>query len=198
MKRQKFWEYLIQIIIVVFGVFLGMLLNEWNSDRKASKEQDFALEQILNEIEEHGKWLENKIPYHDTITHIADSIMGNSDKSTLMRPFLINGGWRQIPQWKGTQIFPLHASAYESAKISNVLTNMDSELLGQITAYYETIDLHNQFCHHITETVFNTTSNTKFVDSISILLMLKEDLMGYEFTIQKTGSQLKTKIQEKL
>lgn len=198
MNKQKFGEYFVQIIIVIFGVFLGMMLNEWNSERKASKEQDFALEQILKEIEEHGNWLEKAIPYHNTITQVADSIVRNSDNSILMRPFLINGGWRQIPQWKGTQIFPLHASAYESAKISNVLANIDSELLGQISAYYETINLYNRFCHHITETVFNTTSNTKFIDAIFILLVLKEDLMGYENSIQETGSQLKIKIQENL
>ncbi|WP_420582112.1 hypothetical protein [Reichenbachiella sp.] len=198
MNKHKIWEYLIQITIVIFGVFLGMMLNEWNSDRKASNEQKFALEQILIEIEEHGNWLENTIPYHDTITHVVDSIVKNSDQNTLMRPFLINGGWRQIPKWKGTQIYPLHASAYESAKISNVLTNMDSELLGQISAYYEDIDLYNQFCHHITATIFNTTSNTKFIDSMVIIRLLKEDLMSHENTIQKTGSQLKIKIQEKL
>lgn len=198
MNAHKYWEYLIQITIVIFGVFLGMMLNEWNSDRKASNEQNFALEQILKEIEEHGSWLENTIPYHDTIIHVIDSIVINSDKNALMRPFLINGGWSQIPKWKGTKIFPLHASAYESAKISNVLTNIDSELLGQISAYYENIDLYNQFCHHITATIFNTTSNTKFVDSMFIILLLKEDLMGRENTIQKTGSELKIKIQEKL
>lgn len=198
MSKHTILEYIIQVVIVVFGVFLGMMLNEWNSDRKANNDQKFALRQILKEVQEHEKKLSLVIPYHKTITQVVDSMRTNTDERILTKPFLTNGSWSQIPKWKGTKVFPLHTSAYETAKFSNIFANMDGKLLGHISAYYENIELYNEYGNHLTSKIFNTSAETKLIDILFVVSVIRRDLLGHEGQISRSSKELMSKIESKL
>ena len=198
MKMHKLWEYLIQIFIVVFGVFLGMLLNEWNIERKAVQEQKLALSRILNELDNHQNHLNYVIPYHEKIIHVGDSLISSYSESDLSKPFLMNGAWSQVPQWQGIKMTPLQTSSFESAKISNVLTGIDSDLLNQISAYYEKVTLFNKYSDNITTSIFNTNSNTNMLDALFLITLIRGDIIGFEKGIILNSDKLKNELQKNL
>lgn len=194
MTKSKFWEYFVQIIIVIFGVFLGMLLTEWNTDRKEENQRRAILSQIGNEIKDHNAKLEAVIPYHKSLTNSTDSILRSTALEQLKAPFLENGGWSKIPGWKGIKLFRLHTSGFESAKLSNTLSGMDGGQLDAITSYYESVEVYNQYVDQVTERIFNISISTTTVDVLILIQILKGDILGMEGSLQKAAIKLQTEI----
>ncbi|MEP2025958.1 MAG: hypothetical protein ABJH98_14385 [Reichenbachiella sp.] len=198
MFKQKIWEYFTQIIIVIFGVFLGLLLNEWNSGRKDRNRQKVILSHIIKELKSHKNQLNRVIPYHGSMTQTADSILSKSTEEELTKPFIWNGAWSKIPKWQGLQLFPLRTPTYESAKFSEVLSGMDSELLESITGYYESVHTYNSFCNGLTQQVFQINSKTEYVDALLLIMIIKGDILGTEKGINAASDSLIQIIERKL
>lgn len=194
MTKSKFWEYFVQIIIVIFGVFLGMLLTEWNTDRKEENQRRAILSQIGNEIKDHNTKLEAVIPYHKSLTNSTDSILRTTALEELKVPFLENGGWSKIPGWKGIKLFRLQTSGFESAKLSNTLSGMDGRQLDAITSYYESVEVYNRYVDQVTERIFNISISTTTVDVLILIQILKGDILGMEGSLQKAAIKLQTEI----
>lgn len=194
MAKSKVWEYFIQIIIVIFGVFLGMLLTEWNADRKEENQRNAVLNQILNEIIDHKTKLDVNIPYHEVLTATTDSILRARTISDLKTPFLENGGWQGIPGWQGIKLFQLHTSGFESAKLSNTLSGMKGERLEAITTYYESVELYNNYVEKVTERIFNINVSTPTIDVLILIQILKGDILGMEKSLKISAEALEAEI----
>lgn len=198
MNKHKIWEYIIQIVIVIFGVFLGMMLNDWNNDQKDNNRQKVFLSHIAKELDGHKNQLDQVIPYHESITQVVDSVLSNSTKEELKKPFIWNDAWGQIPKWQGLKLFPLRTPTYESAKFSEVLAGMDSELLESITGYYESVNSYNALCNGISGKILDINSQTEYVDALLLIMIIKGDVLGTEKGIRANTDSLTQKIERKL
>lgn len=49
-KRQDWFTVLVEVLIVVFGVFIGIQVANWNEDRKTRTEEQRFIAQLLKEI----------------------------------------------------------------------------------------------------------------------------------------------------
>ncbi|WP_422361620.1 DUF6090 family protein [Reichenbachiella sp.] len=198
MNRHKIWEYIIQIVIVIFGVFLGILLSEWNNDQKDNNRQKVFLSHMASELNGHKNQLDLVIPYHESITKAVDSVISNSSKEELKTAFIWDGAWGKIPKWQGLKLFPLRTPTYESAKFSEVLAGMDSELLESITGYYESVNSYNTLCNGISEKILDINSQTEYVDVLLLVMIIKGDVLGTEKGIKASTDSLIQKIERKL
>lgn len=63
----KFNTFLKEFLVVLLGVFLAMVMNSWNEDRKAKIEAERYLDGIKDEIKDNIKILEDAIPYHQDL-----------------------------------------------------------------------------------------------------------------------------------
>ncbi|MEL6974833.1 MAG: hypothetical protein AAGL29_05490 [Bacteroidota bacterium] len=67
-------KYLLEIIIVAFGVFLGVYFSNLNEAQNTKKEKDKSLTLIIEELEYNQKLLEQQIHYHESLKIQVDSI----------------------------------------------------------------------------------------------------------------------------
>ena len=51
LRKQDWIAVLLEILIVVVGIFIGLQVNEWNEDRKAKGEEVAYLERIIDDFE---------------------------------------------------------------------------------------------------------------------------------------------------
>lgn len=60
-REQNWFTVIIEILIVVIGIFLGLQVTEWNEDRKAKNTERLILAQLKEEFIEIKYNLERQI-----------------------------------------------------------------------------------------------------------------------------------------
>jgi hypothetical protein len=114
-------KYAAELIMVMIGVFLGILASDWNTDNNHKKLREVILNNIVSELALNKDRLQYLIDYHDTMADVLDTLCARSDKTVLFSSFFQGGGFGRIPQWKGTGISTMRTSTYESTLISELM-----------------------------------------------------------------------------
>ncbi|MCG8326820.1 MAG: hypothetical protein MI974_03990 [Chitinophagales bacterium] len=63
----NFKEILKELLIITIGVFIGLLLNSWNENRKAQREARQYLDGIYEEMTQNIEVLNEALPYHTSL-----------------------------------------------------------------------------------------------------------------------------------
>lgn len=122
---------LIQMIMIAFGVYLGMLANDWSTKRKEQREVKNGLQSIANEITFNKNFLEGRLEYYKQVVTVLDSLVGVRGAEAP-----IEG----IPGFRGINPILLRNSAFELAQSTQVLANMDYQLAESLSLLYAVQD----------------------------------------------------------
>lgn len=93
-KMSKYFKYAIgEILLVVIGILIALQINNWNENRKRlQKERELYLN-IIKDLDEEHKVLQEHITYSDTLKNYFRKIYergsGKSDSLELANPFLL-------------------------------------------------------------------------------------------------------------
>lgn len=85
-------EILIQIIPVAIGVYLGLIVNDWNSNRQAEQRKAQSEELIIQEMKVNRAKVEEALSYH---LMLLDSLEGLLQKES--------PGFKDLGFWNGTR-----------------------------------------------------------------------------------------------
>lgn len=138
MKKQLKWnklfyEIVVMVLPVMLGVYLGLLANDWNEERKENQKLENVLKSMEGEILHNQEVAEESLSY---FRQLADSIYHLEDKSVTPSSFSF---------WKGLNPPLLKNASFQTAMLTGVLTNLDIETLEQLgTSYSLQEDLKEQ------------------------------------------------------
>ncbi|QSE96876.1 hypothetical protein [Fulvivirga lutea] len=181
--KLKISQNLAQLLIVMAGVFLGMLLTEWNTTRKTSNKIEIITEQIRLEILSNKALLESSIQRKNPFWKSLDTLNKAFSEEVYQEPFHANSFENRLPGWKGTGGGRLDDSMYETAKFSNVIPEMDFELVKVLSKAYNTQQLYNDLSEYFINQFYAINSNTTYADVLRLMWRIRQDLGGYELEL---------------
>lgn len=86
-RRQEWTAIGIDFLIVVFGVFVGLQVNNWNEARRDRKDERFYLAQLHQDLVNAEKFasrmLQKRIDKRDALTSATLTLLGKSGCETL-------------------------------------------------------------------------------------------------------------------
>ena len=77
---QKWPEYLLEMLVITFGIVGAFMLNGWNEDRKDVKRENQILGQLMEDYEANLVQLENKMAMRNSIIKAGLSILNDFDR----------------------------------------------------------------------------------------------------------------------
>ncbi|MEL6810964.1 MAG: hypothetical protein AAFP76_06475 [Bacteroidota bacterium] len=137
MKRstKNIVKYIIEFLIVAFGVFLGMYVSEYQSEKKTQVNKEKSLKFIIEELASNMDRLQKTLDYHKVMKQSFDSIDNILLQKDLEKSYYASTKFKhtQIKGWKGVGLVGYEDVAYESAKLSGAVQEMDIELINTIS-----------------------------------------------------------------
>lgn len=137
-RRQDWFQVIVEILIVVIGIFIGLQVTEWNEQRKDRQQLDIAFDRLLNETRDNLELL------------ITTEKVDDETRVSVLRGFkmLINcnsqeneGGtesFNEILQFtKSTRNIIINQTALDNLRKNELYTSlMKPETLSAINDYY--------------------------------------------------------------
>lgn len=118
-------EILIQIIPVAIGVYLGLIVNDWNSNRQAQQRKAHSQELLIQEIQLNKAKIEEGLAYH---LMLLDSLDGLMQKETPR--------FKDMNFWEGVRTPTLYNAAYQSATLSSSINTFNLPEIHSIVEVY--------------------------------------------------------------
>ncbi len=191
-------KYLIEFLIVAFGVFLGVYASELQNEKKNKAEKEQSINFIIEELVNNKNNLEKCIEYHQSIKTEIDSIAQTLSEKDVYTTYLGNKIFQhnKIKGWNGIQLANLENTAFETAKISGIIKEYDIEFIKNISKIYNQQENYSEFGASILNRMININSSTKIIDVFGSIQLMTTDLIIYEKTIlnaiKKTQTEIKT------
>jgi len=86
-RRQDGFTVVIEILIVVLGVFVGLQVNNWNEARQDRRDEHFYLarlqENLVNAEKFSSRLLQQRIDKRQALTSATLTLLGESGRETL-------------------------------------------------------------------------------------------------------------------
>jgi len=184
MKKGAFsiLKYLIEFIIVAFGVFLGVFVSEKNAQNKINNNTEKSLTFIIEEIDSNIMKLTNSIDYQSQIIASLDSVTHNLRQSDIGNSYYKNRKFRfnNLPGWRGMGLPSLETISYESAKMNGVIGGLNIHTTRLIARAYNRQEAFTEFSKKVNNKLLEINSNTKLIDVLGIFELLKYDIFSTE------------------
>lgn len=176
--KEDFLKYGIESVIVAFGVFLGIVISEWNSQRKMNDQVDRSLNYMIEEIQANISAINNAIQYHDIIAKEFDSAISKVDEQEYFVNYYASDGFKfnSLPSWNGPGLAILESSAFESAKISGVFQELDINTIQLISKMYAQQETYSMYGQAVFDKLTDINAESKTFDVILILSVMSYDL----------------------
>jgi len=185
--KKNIIKYLIEFLIVAFGVFLGSYANEKQNEKKINKNKEKAIENIISELENNKKKLENAIEYHQLYKAYFDSIVQTIPKESYKELYIESDKFRyyKAKEWKGFGFAEFESTAFETAKMSGALQNMDIQLLQEISNIYNQTKHLENLDNKINDLMYEGDYNIKVFDVITKIALIIGDNFNLEKNLNK-------------
>ncbi|WP_299245199.1 hypothetical protein [uncultured Aquimarina sp.] len=191
-------KYLLEFVIVTFGVFLGIYVSEQENKKKIKQEREKSVNYILEELNDNKHSLEKAISYHQLIKTQIDSIVPTLNKKDVYEVYWGNEKFKhsQIKGWSGVRLANLENTAFEGAKISGMIQEYKIELVHDISKIYNQQKKYTEFGTSILNRMVNINSSTKIIDVFGSIKLMTGDLLFNEKQlldrIKKVETNIKT------
>ena len=187
-------KYSIDLVIVISGVFLGIYISGLKENRSINLEKEKSIKYIISELENNLKLINGHITYHELIKQQIDSIIPTLSEEVKFSSF-IKYRDNEIKGWEGFLYARIQYTAFEGAKLSGIMQEMDLELIQEISYIYTFQKAYSDFGTSILNKAFETNSSTKVIDFLDIIQIMTSDLLnlekGLSDEIEKTITDLK-------
>jgi len=185
-NKRTFLKYFFDLIIVAFGVFLGMFVSEWWGQKKMDSNVEKSLNNILNEMKSNRENIENAIDYHEKLKTTCDTLFGQLTKAEVLLPYYSNTKFKhnKIKGWRGFGFAGMEDIAFESTKISGVIQELDLDLIQLISSTYKHQKSNLGFSESTVNKMVNMDSNTKTLDVIGIIELIIYDGLANEKSLK--------------
>lgn len=184
-RKTEFGKYILEATIVAFGVVLGLLLTDWNAQRKTNRNIEKTLEYIIVELENNVERLKESAEYHKTLSIEIDSLYGTFPEDIATKPLFDNEyiDLSKINSWRGIGTANPEIIMYESAQISGVLQELNITTIRKVANVYESLKTYEQYSESTLNLLIGLDSESKVSDLFKIFNIIRGDISGYELIL---------------
>ncbi|MBU2974978.1 hypothetical protein [Zobellia sp. B3R18] len=182
MKKRNFFNYLIDFLIVAFGVFLGTYVSQHQTQKKIIENKIKSVNFILDELKNNRENLLKVIEYHELIKISFDSIQPTLSENDLQTTYFKSKKFNhnEIKEWKGFQLAEIESIAFETVKISGIIQEMDIEMVKEISKIYKQQENYSNFSQSIINRMLSIDASTKTIDVLGTFQLFTNDVVNYE------------------
>jgi len=175
-------KYFIEALIVTFGVILGLVLTQYNSQEKTDRNTKVALCQIIEEIDANILRFEESLEYHKKIAIQIDSICHEVHPEDLEKKYYRYDKLKfyELDDWNGIGTADYEDVIFESAKINGVFQELNINTIKTISQAYIQMRTYNEFKKIYNDNFISSDSKTTVMDVMNLLVMIKDDLISME------------------
>ena len=185
MKNEKAIDYFLQLIMVILGVFLGMMASEWSSNRNLEKDKKSLLLGLKNELQNNLDYLKSRkendiIPFFNSLDSLTKHL--NKHPEALNEKFKSKSFNERIPNFPGLRR-QVDDSMFEATKFSNMLAYFDIALLQQLSKTYS-LQYNIQETRNIfLQKLIEIDSQTIYDDVVDLLWEIMQSYFGAQYKL---------------
>jgi hypothetical protein len=179
-KKSKISEYFIQLILVVLGVFLGILASEWKAAKNLETNQKEVLKNIKLEIESNLEIVKNAQQNRVKFNKSLDSLHPLLSEEILKENLFDRNFNERFPNWRGIGDGQVSNAMFEMAKFSNMLSSMDIDIVSQLSKTYAVQEALNKTRDTFLKKFFDFDSDAKYADALRLMWSIRQELGSYE------------------
>ncbi|CAM1367486.1 conserved hypothetical protein [Tenacibaculum sediminilitoris] len=185
--KKKIKKYVTEFLVVAFGVFLGIYVNEWENNKQLNSDKEKVIQNILSELEDNKEKLLKSVSYHQKIKINLDSTLAKTPEEIKFERYLGNKHFKfvTIKGWTGVNFPEYDTTAFEVAKMSGILQNMDINVVQEISKIYNKIQNLASFQNLITNKMMELNYETKVIDVVGSLTLVVGDNLNMEKLLVK-------------
>jgi hypothetical protein len=135
-REQNWFAVVLEICIVVLGVFLGLQVNNWNAARLDREREHLYLERIGQDLEKDMQEIDSRIGYWRAVANHGRAALGEPQPGGA-----VTSDWdKLLSYYYASQVNPFNtnATAFDELNNSGNLSLIrDSALRTEISAYYQ-------------------------------------------------------------
>lgn len=170
---------LFEAALIVLGVLLGLLANQWRTERAHDETARSALRAIRAELQGNHEQVERLLPYHQ---QIRDSLYVFSVRVTEGENVVVTPSDMQRALPKGFSVPLLQTTAWELAKQTGAVNHMDFEIATDLARLYGQQAFFQDKLDHIGQNwyVAGNLNPSNFAGTALALNMLSGDIVIQE------------------
>ena len=175
--KKTLGKIILDLIPVAIGVYVGLLVSNWNEDKKTQELTIQTIERIEKEVLANQKRIQDVKAYHlmvrDTIQKIELPELP-SDQDI-------------FKFWKGINMPRLQKSTFETAFQTGISSNINITLLEQLNALYASQDAYNEFSNTASQSLYNIDFSKKESTQRMLIFisMIMSDIYYFENSLAK-------------
>lgn len=135
--KKSFKNYLAEGFLIVFSVLFALFISGVSDDLKIKKQKRIAIDNIKRELKQNAKVLENWQKNHKIIDRQVSELINGKNDSLLMalknKKYLDFG---LITNSRSLINSILTDTAWETTKATNIISELDFELIEELTRTY--------------------------------------------------------------
>jgi hypothetical protein len=166
-------KLLFEFISIAFAVFLGLMLNQWNDNRKNKELAGQSKQNILTEIKENKARIENILNLHEESLSRLDSLLSQFENGQKLDNIALSINFSL-----------LSTSSWETAKLTRAISYMDIETVSDIASTYSYQE-YFQFIvkNYLNEYTFNQPEHfdrsffIKIQNALNVIIPMEKDLI---------------------
>ncbi len=124
--KSAFYSGLLQMLPIMFGVYLGFALNNFGEQQKINRQKDTYEQMLKNEIEDNLKQVKKVSVYHKKITNDFLTIRESKDIKSAFDNYTMTGIRPGI----------VNSSAYETGIQTGIIQEFDLEIIQYLNKLY--------------------------------------------------------------
>lgn len=147
LEDQNWFAVILDMLVVIFGVYLGFQLNDWNENRKSIQKGESYLQRIAGELEQDIRFYDNVIRSNQTNIENGQFLLDTLDNKNLVSEnptrFITS-----LALVGSSFVVNVSNNTIEEIKFSGNLELIeDEELRNEIVDYYDFIEVSENFSH---------------------------------------------------
>ncbi|AXT20340.1 hypothetical protein D7030_04260 [Flavobacteriaceae bacterium AU392] len=175
-----------EIILVIIGILVALNINNLNEEHKEEKQQHAILASIKNELNTNLNLLQKahkrRLLFYKGLDSITEHMTEDLKKVLLHN---IPEDNNKLSGWTGLNPISLNGAMFETAKYSGILTNIDVELLQNLSYTYnkqqEINTIGNTFINRFFD--MDTNKDINYDEYIGFMWRIREEFFGAQFLL---------------
>ncbi len=117
--------------LIIVGIVLGFLVNEWREDLERAQQRDLALDRIIQELQLNREAVARVLPYHEKVAKKLRALLDNPPSKPFIDTFL------QDVATAGVGDLVLQDTAWKTASARDSLATLDFGTVQQLSDVYD-------------------------------------------------------------
>ena len=143
--KKTLGKILLDLIPVAIGVYVGLLVSNWNDNKKTDQITQNTIERVKREIRLNQENILDAVKYHDMVRDTIKTINQNN----------LPNDTRIFKFWRGINMPRLYKSAFETVKQTGIANNVNPSILEQLNKLYTFQDSYNDFSKTASQSIYN-------------------------------------------